>query len=635
MTVGPGEPEFELTGAESSHVDPDSLVLVVDDDRGRESLMDVLTAAGIRALGCGRTEEALELQAVHHPAVVIVDYRLPEGSGAELARALKDRDPELAMLLLTEYASFDDAVASVGQLDAYLIKPVAPEAFLQTTNNALARRGLVIENRSLTERLERLNAFQALYDPLTGLPNRALLDDRLVQALAGARRAANVLAVLFVDLDTFKVVNDLFGHHVGDQLLRQMADRLSAARRSSDTVARFGGDEFVVVCPDVKTSAAACRIAEHLLNELGEPVEVEGVEHRLTASVGIALSTPGSSNQSPETLLRNADTAMYRAKEEGGSGWELFDDAMRDRVLERFEVERGLRAGIEGDGLMLVYQPLVDLSTGAVVGAEALLRWYRHGYGTMLPASFLSVAEESGLIVQIGRWALEQALSELESAKAAGDVPEQFRLWLNVSPHQLANASFADVVAEHLAAHRIAASMLGLEIVEEVLRDLRATEKVLRALRALGVSVNLDDFGAGHSNLSWFQDLPISGLKIDRRFVASLDVPEGRGTAIVQGLLGLGHAFGLPVVGEGVETVAQANALREMGCELGQGYQFAYPGTSEQLWAFVKRSTGNGSAGHLEVPAGPDEAPLGAGMTVGPSKVTPQASDPDPEDVAS
>ena len=253
VTVGPGEPEFELTGAESSHVDPDSLVLVVDDDRGRESLMDVLTAAGIRALGCGRTEEALELQAVHHPAVVIVDYRLPEGSGAELARALKDRDPELAMLLLTEYASFDDAVASVGQLDAYLIKPVAPEAFLQTTNNALARRGLVIENRSLTERLERLNAFQALYDPLTGLPNRA---SARRPPRPGARRcatpAANVLAVLFVDLDTFKVVNDLFGHHVGDQLLRQMADRLSAARRSSDTVARFGGDEFVVVCPDVK-----------------------------------------------------------------------------------------------------------------------------------------------------------------------------------------------------------------------------------------------------------------------------------------------------------------------------------------------------------------------------------------------
>jgi diguanylate cyclase (GGDEF)-like protein len=606
-------------------MDSSSLVLVVDDDRGRESLIEALTTAGIRALGCGRAEEALELQALHHPAVVIVDYRLPEGSGADLARALKERDPELPVLLLTEYASFDDAVASVGQLDAYLIKPVVPETFLQTTLHALARRGLVTENRSLVERLERLNAYQALYDPLTGLPNRALLDDRLLQALASARRAGNVLAVLFVDLDTFKVVNDLFGHHVGDQLLRQMADRLSAARRSSDTVARFGGDEFVVVCPDVKTSAAACRIAEHLLNELGEPVEVEAVEHRLTASVGIALSTPAGTNQSPETLLRNADTAMYRAKEEGGAGWELFDDAMRDRVLERFEVERGLRSGIEGDGLTLVYQPLVELSTGAVVGAEALLRWYRHGYGTMLPASFLSVAEESGLIVQIGRWALEKALGELEVAKAAGDVPELFRLWLNVSPHQLANPMFAELVAERLAAHRIAASMLGLEIVEEVLRDVRATEKVLRALRQLGVSVNLDDFGAGHSNLTWFQDLPISGLKIDRRFVASLDVPEGRGTAIVQGLLGLGHAFGLPVVGEGVETIAQANALREMGCELAQGYQFAYPGTAEQLWAFVRRSASPGSVGTAS----------GVSVTGGSSDAAPPATGPDSDDLDS
>ncbi|MGD0255739.1 MAG: EAL domain-containing protein [Acidimicrobiales bacterium] len=599
MSLTPGAPEPSREGGESPHdsslapvpnSNSNSLVLVVDDDKGRQSLIDALVNAGIRALGCGREDEALELQAEHHPAVAVVDHRLPEGSGIDVARALKEQDAELPVLLLTEYTSLDSAVASVGQLDAYLIKPVAPETFLQTIRHALARRGLATENRSLIERVERLSAYEALYDPLTGLPNRALLDDRLVQALASARRAGNVLAVLFVDFDTFKVVNDLFGHHIGDQLLRQMADRLAAARRSSDTVARFGGDEFVVVCPDVKTSAAACRIAEHLLAELAEPAEVEGVEHRLTASVGIALSTRGVANQSPETLLRNADTAMYRAKEEGGAGWELFDDAMRDRVLERFEVERGLRACTEGEGLTLVYQPLVDLSSGAVVGAEALLRWYRHGHGTMLPGSFLSVAEESGLIVQIGRWALEKALDELEAAKGSGDVPATFRLWLNISPHQLANPHFAEIVGELMTSHGIAASMLGLEIVEEVLRDVRATEKVLQALRDLGVSVNLDDFGAGHSNLSWLQDLPISGLKIDRRFVASLDTPDGRGIAIVQGLLGLGHAFGLSVVGEGVETPEQANALREMGCEFAQGYQFAYPGTPEQLWAFVQRS---------------------------------------------
>jgi len=569
--------------------DTSSLVLVVDDDEAiRQSLIDVLATSGIRALGCGRTDDALELQAIHHPAVVVVDYRLPDGSGIELARTLKERDPEVPVLLLTGYASLDSAVASVGQLDAYLIKPVAPQTFLQTTQNALARRGLVVENRSLVERLQRLNAYQALYDPLTGLPNRALLDDRLGQALATARRAGNLLAVLFVDLDTFKVVNDLFGHHVGDQLLRQMADRLAAARRSSDTVARFGGDEFVVVCPDVKTSAAACRIAEHLLAELATPAEVEGVEHRLTASVGIALRTPGVVHQSSETLLRNADTAMYRAKEEGGSGWELFDDAMRDRVMERFEVERGLRAGIEGEDLVLAYQPLIDLSTGLFVGAEALLRWHREGYGTMLPASFLSVAEESGLIIQIGRWALEKALGDLEAAKALGAVPDSFRLWVNVSPHQLANPNFADTVAELMEVHGISPSMLGIEIVEEVLRDVRATEKVLHALRELGVFVNLDDFGAGHSNLSWLQELPITGLKIDRRFVASLDVADdGRGKAIVRGLLGLAHALGLSVVGEGVETPEQAVALREMGCELAQGYHFAYPGTPEQLWSAV------------------------------------------------
>jgi EAL domain-containing protein (putative c-di-GMP-specific phosphodiesterase class I) len=240
----------------------------------------------------------------------------------------------------------------------------------------------------------------------------------------------------------------------------------------------------------------------------------------------------------------------------------------------------------------------------------------------MLPASFLSVAEESGLIVQIGRWALEKALGELEAAKAVGDVPESFRLWLNVSPHQLANPHFAEFVAELMAAHGIAASMLGLEIVEEVLRDVRATERVLRALRELGVSVNLDDFGAGHSNLSWFQDLPISGLKIDRRFVASLDVPEGRGTAIVQGLLGLGHAFGLPMVGEGVETPAQADALREMGCEFAQGYQFAYPGTSEQLWAFVQRSPIDESA----------EGAAGTSVAGGPTGSTSPATGPIAED---
>ncbi|MHB8681202.1 MAG: putative bifunctional diguanylate cyclase/phosphodiesterase [Acidimicrobiales bacterium] len=564
----------------------EGIVLVVDDDESvRQSLIDVLASAGIRGIGAARSDEALVLQMSYEPAVVVVDYRLPDGSGIDLARQLKDRDPEVPVLLLTGYASLDTAVAAVGQLDAYLIKPIAPHTFLQTIRNALARRGLVTENKSLVERLQRLNAYQALYDPLTGLPNRALLDDRLSQALAAARRTGTSLAVLFVDLDGFKVVNDLFGHHVGDQLLREMADRLAAARRQSDTVARFGGDEFVVVCPDIHTSAAACRIAEHLLDELSLSAEVEGVEHRLTASVGIVVTAPGAHSQSPETLLRNADTAMYRAKEEGRGGWELFDDAMRDRVLERFEVERGLRAGMETGDLALAYQPLIDMASGDVVGAEALLRWHRLDHGTILPVSFLGVAEESGLIVPIGRWAMDKAISELAEWRDQGVVPQGFRLWINVSPHQLANPHFAEEVAEVLEIHGVAPHFLGVEIVEEALQDVGATEKVLHGLRELGVSLNLDDFGAGHSNLWWLQELPITGLKIDRRFIATLDQPdEPRGRAIVQGLLSLGHALGLSVVGEGVETEAQADALRRMGCEFAQGYYFAYPGTAKQLW---------------------------------------------------
>lgn len=579
------------------------MLVVDDDDVVRLSLIEVLASGGIRAVGANRRDEALRLQSAYQPAVVVVDYRLPDGSGIELANELKELDPEAPVLLLTGYASLDSAVAAVGQLDAYLIKPVAPQTFLQTIRNAMARRSLVAENRSLVERLERLNAYQALYDPLTGLPNRALLDDRLTQALAAARRTGSCLAVLFVDLDGFKVVNDMFGHHVGDQLLRETSDRLAAARRQSDTVARFGGDEFVVVCPDIHTSAAACRIAEHLVRELSQPATVEGVEHRLTASVGIAVTAPGAVSQSPESLLRNADTAMYRAKEAGRAGWELFDDAMRDRVLERFEVERGLRAGMETGDLTLVFQPLVDLRSGRVTGAEALLRWHRLDHGTILPGSFLPLAEESGLILPIGRWVLSRVLADLANWARAGMIREGFRVWINVSPHQLANPNFAVEVKDLLEQYDVPPAVLGFEIVEEALRDIGATEKVLHELRKLGIALVLDDFGAGHSNLSWLQDLPITGLKIDRRFVATLDVPEEtRGAAIVQGLISLGHALGLSVVGEGVETPAQAEALKAMGCELGQGYYFAYPGTSKQLWAASASGDAAGTAAFPFVP---------------------------------
>jgi len=554
------------------------VVLIVDDNESlRESLSEVLKSAGIRSVDAGSAHDALRLQAIHLPTVAVVDYRLPDGSGIELAHTIKERNPDTSVIILTGFATLDTAVDAVGQFDAYLIKPVAPQMFIRTVVNALAHRRLVAENGRLVERLEQVNAYQALHDPLTGLPNRALLDDRLRQALAGCQRTGLSVAVLFIDLDEFKVVNDLFGHQVGDHLLRNMAKRLADSCRQSDSVARFGGDEFIVVCP-VKVSADACRIAAHLLETLAEPTTIEGVEHHITGSIGIAVTGSGAPQQSAETLLRDADTAMYRAKEAGRARWELFDNAMRARVMDRFEIERGLRNALEDGGLANAYQPLVDIQSGSLVGAEALVRWDRAGHGTLLPGSFLDVAEDSGLIVPIGTWVLDKALSDLAQWKAEGTVAERFRLWVNISPCQITVPQFPGLVRDLLDAHGVEPESLGLEILEQALVDMGASVKVLWELREMGVSLNLDDFGAGHSNLSWLRELPITGIKIDRQFVAGLGVQgNDRGPAIVSGLIKLCEALGLVVIGEGVETEAQANALSSMGCQLAQGYYFGYP----------------------------------------------------------
>jgi diguanylate cyclase (GGDEF)-like protein len=565
--------------------DAREVVLLVDDDEAvRQTLVDVLGLSGIETITAGRVEEALKLVVLHQPAVVVVDYQLPDGSGIEFAKEVKAHDPDLPVLLLTGNATFDTAVASVGQLDAYLIKPVAPQQLQHSVANALTRRRLLNQNRSLVDRLTRINAYQAMYDPLTGLLNRALLDDRLEQSLAISQRTGGSLALFFLDLDRFKVVNDLFGHQVGDQVLREAANRLLQSCRKSDSVARFGGDEFVIICADIRNSADACVFADHLLEAFKEPMVIDGFEHGVSASIGIAVTLPGNRRQSAETLLRNADTAMYRAKEAGRGRWELFDDEMRAQVLERFEIERGLPVALATGGLSLAYQPIVDTRAGSIVGAEALVRWDRPGHGIMLPEQFLPVAEDCGLIVPIGAWVLEQAVVELARWKADDCLPDPFRLWVNVSPQQLADPSFPELVVDTLRRQGLSPDRLGFEILEEALLDVGAAKAVMKRLRSIGIALALDDFGAGYSNLSWLQDLPITGIKIDRQFVTTLASAHGRGAAIVQGLVNLGHSLELSVVGEGVETAEQADALRTIGCESAQGFFYGSPGPAERLW---------------------------------------------------
>jgi diguanylate cyclase (GGDEF)-like protein len=565
-------------------VTPETVLVVDDDVTTRASLLAVLAGAGIAATGAASAEQALAVHADQPPALVVIDYLLPDRNGLDLAQALKERDPTLPILLLTGSSSLETAIAAVGQVDGYLLKPMATEVFVEAVRRGLVQGALVAENRNLTSRLERLSQNQALYDPLTGLPNRALLDDRINQALAACRRHHTILAILFIDLDGFKAVNDLFGHQVGDLALRELASRLAEARRRTDTIARFGGDEFVVVCPDVESVEVAFRMAEVMLAELSRPVVISSTEHRLTASIGIVVTDPGDTQVTADALLRDADLAMYGAKAEGKATWRLFDETMRARAASRHEIEQGLRLAMDQDELVLEYQPIIDLQSGGVVGAEALVRWNRPGHGMVPPADFLGVADKVGLTASMGRWILDHALADLARLRTAGTLPDGFHMWVNVSPRQISDLHFADLVVELTAAHQVPTLLLGLEIAEHAVRDVVTTENVLSALRDLGVAVHLDDFGSGESNLGWLQELPISGLKIDADFIAALDaVREHDAGAIVRGIIGLGHELRLTVVGEGVETHAQAVALRAMGCEYAQGFYFGRPGPFHHL----------------------------------------------------
>jgi diguanylate cyclase (GGDEF)-like protein len=573
----------------SDAADRDRLVLIVDDDEAmRESLNNLLHLEGIRTVVAGRVDQALELFDAYGPAVVVLDYYLPDGSGIELARMIKERDHETPVLLLTGFATMDTAVDAVGTLDAYLIKPVAPRMFIKAVQSAIDHRQSVTERRRHIEDLQREKLDHARHDPLTGLPNRVVLAEGLKEGVAVCAISGRAMATLFIGLDRFKVINDLFGHQVGDEVLREMAHRLSGTCPESDCVARFGGDTFVVACPHAADALEVQRTADRLLEELARPVMVAGTQHQITASIGLVVTQPDAEPHAPEVLLRDAELAMFKAKDAGRDQWTLYDRSMRTRVMERFEVERGLRTALHEGSFEIAYQPIVDAHTSLVVGAEALLRWDRPGIGMVLPSSFMDVAEESGLIIPMGMWALDRALSDLARFAFDAAIPGQFRMWVNVAPQQLAVPQFAELVYEKLSSYGLTPDLLGLEIIEQALLDVGEAERVLSALRAMGVALNLDDFGAGHSNLWWLQELPITGIKIDRRFIDTLDAGgDDRSSTIAGGLVQLGHSLALTVVAEGVESATQAASADVLGCDLAQGYFYGFPGSAEQLWQLI------------------------------------------------
>jgi diguanylate cyclase (GGDEF)-like protein/PAS domain S-box-containing protein len=446
----------------------------------------------------------------------------------------------------------------------------------------------VLATRDVSEQkyLEQQLAYQALHDPLTELANRSLFIDRVEHELARTRRSGSQLAVLFIDLDEFKFVNDTLGHSSGDELLRAVANRFSASARLGDTVARLGGDEFALLLENCDEHTAI-RAAARLKQALAAPVVLDGNEISLSASTGIAIG--GSSTESVADLLRNADIAMYRAKAHGKGGHEVFRTEMRDAVVHRVNLLSDLRRALERHEFELHYQPLIELSTNRIAGFEALLRWHHASRGDVPPLEFIPVAEDTGLIIPIGGWVLQQAVGQLCAWDAFG--AGELTISVNVSGRQFMSKSFRATVQGILAQSRLTPSRLTLELTESILlTDVDETITRLQQLKQLGVRLAIDDFGTGFSSLSYLQRFPIDSIKIDKSFVDHIHT-SGRAGELARSVIALGDALRVDTVAEGIEHRSQATRLRETGCRLGQGYLFGHPLPPAQIEALLRAQT--------------------------------------------
>ena len=440
----------------------------------------------------------------------------------------------------------------------------------------------ITERKQHDARLE----YQASHDSLTGLPNRSLLHDRIEQAVGKARRDGHLVAVVFVDLDHFKLINDSLGHHVGDRLLLEVADRLVACVRGHDSVARQGGDEFVIVLTEQHDENEIIAIVSRLLDSISQPWVDEGQEYGLSCSVGISCYPQDGDD--PDALLRCADAAMYKAKASGRSTYHFYTPELNQAISERLELENSLRHALERDEFIVYYQPRIEVASGRIVGTEALIRWNCPGKGLVPPDSFIPIAEETGLIIPIGQWILQEACRQNSAWQCAGLPP--ISISVNLSPIQFRHAGLVDSVADALAQAGLDPACLELELTESfVMHDAERINVAMHALKALGVDIAVDDFGTGYSSLSYLKRFPVDRLKVDKSFVRDID-SDPDDAAIVRAIITLGHALGLKVVAEGVETRAHHEFLRRHGCDELQGYYFSRPVPATEMEALLRNA---------------------------------------------
>ncbi|EXF92473.1 diguanylate cyclase [Pseudomonas fluorescens HK44] len=536
-------------------------------------------------------EEALELvkraQAEGRPyALAFTDMRMPPGwDGLETIERLWEVDPHLQIALCTAFSDYtweamaerlafgDQLLVLKKPFDSLEIRQMASALTWKWQMAQDAAIKMLSLERTIEDRVQELLKVSHLlqYDVLTGLPNSTLLGDRLTQSLALSRRHDKQLAVIFLGLDRFKRINNALGHPVGDEMLKRVGQSLVSTVRESDSVFRYGSDEFVVILADIQHPQQTKGIAEKLLKAVNTQQHIAGHNLSVTASLGISIYPNDGLDAVP--LIKKAETAMHNVKERGLNDFSFFIDDMNQRAREQQSIESGLRLALERDEFVLHYQPKLDLRSGKVVGAEALVRWLKPGHGWVYPTDFIGVAEDSGLIVPLSKWVLTQACQQARAWQLAG-LPA-ISMSVNVSAIDFRQRDFVDGIVQILELTSFDPTLLELEITESVLmQNVEATVQTLHAIKSLGVRLAIDDFGTGYSSLSYLRRFPIDVLKIDQSFVRGLST-DNNDAALVSAIISLGKSLNLNIIAEGVETLEQLDFLKALQCEEGQGYLFS------------------------------------------------------------
>ncbi|HET6383205.1 MAG TPA: EAL domain-containing protein [Armatimonadota bacterium] len=568
---------------------PLRVLLVEDQPDDADLIILELTRAGFDA-AWQRVETADEMLASLQAAswdIILSDHSMPHFSSSGVLRLLEHTGVDTPCILISGAIGEEAAVSAMrsGASD-YILK------------DNLARLGPAVERelreadvRRKRQQAEELVAHMAYHDPLTGLPNRSLFRDRFEQALVGARRRRRPMAVMFLDVDRFKNINDTLGHSVGDVLLQALADRLRQCMREDDTISRWGGDEFTLLFGDIARVEDAARIAQKILEVLKEPMDVSGNLLIVTASIGIAIYP--SDGVDADILLRNADTAMYRVKERGGNHYQMYTAAMNATAFERLALETSLRYALERQQLVVHYQPQIDVHTEKIVGMEALLRWNHPDIGLLFPGQFIPLAEETGLIVPIGLWVLNTACAQNMAWQEAG-LP-RVRTAVNISVRQFQQRSLVDAVAVALSETGLEPGLLEIEVTEGVaFQASNFALTMLRDFKAMGIQTSIDDFGTGYSSLAALNRFAFDRLKIDQGFVRNVTTNSDE-AAIATMIIALAKSLNRKVTAEGVETEDQLTLLRSRGCDEAQGYLFSPavpPDEASQLlrrWGGIRR----------------------------------------------